>query len=66
MAPARYAGRSGSEFVFETRFVDGDFRRTALIDSKQSQSNRAEEGLLTARREGDPAALVPVSRLQGP
>jgi CRISPR-associated protein Csb1 len=46
VAPARYAGRNGSEFVFETRFVDGEFRRTALIDSKQSQSNRAEEGLL--------------------
>lgn len=60
VAPARYAGRSGSEFVFETRFVDGDFRRTVLIDSKQSQSNRAEEGLIAARRDGGPAALIPV------
>jgi hypothetical protein len=33
VAPARYAGRQGSEFVFETRFVDGAFRRTVLIDS---------------------------------
>ncbi len=62
IAPARYAGRQrqGAQFVFETRFVDGEFRRTALIDSKQSQSNRAEEGLLAARREGGPAARIPV------
>lgn len=60
VAPARYAGRSGSEFVFETRFTDGDFRRTVLIDAKQSQSNRAEEGLVGARRLGDPAARIPV------
>ncbi|MGO9791182.1 MAG: type I-U CRISPR-associated protein Cas7 [Solirubrobacteraceae bacterium] len=60
VAPARYAGRNGSEFVFETRFVDGEFRRTALIDAKQSQSNRAEEGLLTARRGGGPASSIPV------
>jgi CRISPR-associated protein Csb1 len=59
IAPARYAGRNGSEFVFETRFVDGEFRRTALIDSKQSQANRAEEGLREARREGAPASLIP-------
>lgn len=60
IAPARYAGRSGSEFVFETRFVDGEFRRTALIDAKQSQANRAEEGLLASRRDGGPATQIPV------
>ena len=60
VAPARYAGRNGSEFVFETRFVDGEFRRTTLIDSKQSQANRAEEGLLAARRDGGPAQQIPV------
>jgi len=59
VAPARYAGRNGSEFVFETRYVDGAFQRTALIDSKQSQSNRAEDGLLAARRDGGAAANVP-------
>jgi CRISPR-associated protein Csb1 len=46
--------------VFETRFVDGAFRRTVLIDSKQSQANRAEEGLLAARRDGGGAARIPV------
>jgi len=59
VAPARYAGRSGSEFVFETRYLDGEFRSTVLIDSKQSQSNRSEDGLVTARREGGPAAAIP-------
>lgn len=59
VAPARYAGRNGAEFVFETRWVDGEFRRTALIDSKQSQANRAEEGILAARRDGGAAALIP-------
>jgi CRISPR-associated protein Csb1 len=59
IAPARYAGRNGSEFVFETRFVDDAFRRTVLIDSKQSQSNRAEEGLLAARRDGGTSMRIP-------
>ena len=60
VAPARYAGRNGSEFVFETRHLDGAFHRTVLIDSKQSQSNRAEEGLLASRRDGGAAAQIPV------
>jgi len=60
VAPARYAARQGSEFVFETRFVEGEFRRTALIDSKQSQANRAEEGLLASRRSGSRAREIPV------
>jgi CRISPR-associated protein Csb1 len=64
IAPARYAGRNGSEFVFETRFVDGAFRRTVLIDSKQSQSNRAEEGLLAARRDGGAATSIPTIAVQ--
>jgi CRISPR-associated protein Csb1 len=60
VAPARYAGRNGSEFVFETRYIDSAFQRTVLIDSKQSQSNRAEEGLLAARRDGGSATKIPV------
>lgn len=60
IAPARYAGRSGSEFVMEQRFVDGAFRTTTLIDSKGSQSNRSEDGLLDAREGGGPAAQIPV------
>lgn len=60
VAPARYAGRNGSEFVYEVRSLDGAFVTTALIDSKQSQSNRAEEGLLAARRDGGAATKIPV------
>lgn len=64
IAPARYAtktgsAKAGSEFVFETRCIEGDFRPTVLIDSKGSQSNRSEDGLLAARRAGAPASLVP-------
>jgi CRISPR-associated protein Csb1 len=66
IAPARYAGRAGSEFVFETRYLDGEFRRTTLIDSKGSQSNRSEEGLLMARRAGEPASLIPVIEVRYP
>lgn len=68
IAPARYAGGrgGGSQFVFETRYVDGEFRRTALIDSKQSQSNRAEEGLRAARRGGGPANTIPVIEVSYP
>jgi len=59
IAPARYAGNSGSEFVFETRFLDGAFVRTALVDSKGSQANRAELGLVDARHQDGPARLIP-------
>lgn len=68
IAPARYASRgAGSSFVFETRFLaDAGFRRTTLIDSKGSQSNRSEEGLLAARRDGAPGSLVPVIEVAYP
>lgn len=69
IAPARYAGNSpnaGSEFVYEVRYVDGDFRDTVLVDSKGSQSNRSEDGLLAARRSGAPAALIPTIAVRYP
>jgi CRISPR-associated protein Csb1 len=69
IAPARYKGAKGTKgsvFVFETRFVDGDFRRTTLIDSKGSQANRSEDGLLMARRAGEPASLMPVIEVAYP
>ncbi|MGH2901614.1 MAG: type I-G CRISPR-associated protein Cas7, partial [Solirubrobacteraceae bacterium] len=58
--PARYAGPNGSAFVFETRAIKGSFTTTALIDSKQSQSNRSELGIVDARAEGGPAAEIPM------
>jgi len=59
IAPARYAGQSGSEFVFEQRWIGGEFRPTVLIDSKGSQNNRSEEGLMAARRDGSAATQIP-------
>lgn len=66
IAPARYAGRSGSEFVFEQRWIDGEFRPATLIDSKGSQSNRSEEGLLAARHDGSKATLIPTIEVSYP
>jgi CRISPR-associated protein Csb1 len=59
IAPARYAGRSGSEFVYERRFLEDSFRTTTLVDSKSSQNNRSEDGLQAARRDGGPAKMIP-------
>ena len=53
VAPAKYAGSSASAYVFEDRFIPNDpaegleissaqCRRVVLIDSRTSQSNRAE------------------------
>lgn len=66
VAPARFAGQSGAQFLFEPRFVVDSFQQTVLIDSKGSQSNRSEEGLLTARRESESAAAVPVIAVRYP
>jgi CRISPR-associated protein Csb1 len=67
VAPARFAGPSrSSEFLFEIRHIDDAFRQSVLIDSKGSQSNRSEEGLLTARRESEAAAAVPVIAVRYP
>jgi CRISPR-associated protein Csb1 len=68
IAPARYAGNgnNGSEFVFERRAIAGAFVPTVLIDSKSSQANRAEEGLVSARQDGEPAALIPTIAVRYP
>lgn len=60
IAPARYAGREGSTFVTETRYLDGAFGVTALIDSKPSQSNRAEARLIETRQEQGPSSRIPM------
>jgi CRISPR-associated protein Csb1 len=69
--PARYsgqdaAGRPVSAFVFETRYLDGEFVTTALVDSKQSQSNRSEMGLVEARVEDGPASRIPMLSVEYP
>jgi CRISPR-associated protein Csb1 len=60
IAPARYSVAGSSTFVFETRCVGAAFVETALVDSKQSQSNRSEEALVQARGDGGVAGQIPM------
>lgn len=48
ISPAKYAGPT---YVFETRFVDGEPKKTVLIDSKNSQANRLESVITGALRD---------------
>jgi len=54
VAPAKFAAPRGSEgvYAYERRFVNGTARDTVLIDSKQSQLNRAEAALVQAIADG--------------
>lgn len=57
IAPARFALRNerGGTYAYETRYVDGEARRVVIVDSKQSQLNRAEACLDQALADGVPA-----------
>jgi len=52
VAPAKFAtagrGRLTGTYAYETRYLDGTPAPTVIIDSKQSQLNRAEDGLRQA------------------
>lgn len=51
--PPTYPASAGeSPYVVESKLVDGEVRTDVLLDSVQSQANRAEEALLRAHREG--------------
>lgn len=55
IAPARFVSRgqdSSATYAYERRFVDGEPVRVVLIDSKQSQLNRAEAALQQAIWDG--------------
>jgi CRISPR-associated protein Csb1 len=56
VAPAKFAvrGRDGGAYAYEKRYLDGVPTQAVLIDSKQSQLNRAEEGLRQAIHDGHP------------
>jgi CRISPR-associated protein Csb1 len=56
VAPARFAPErgNGSVYAYEKRYLGGDLRTTVIIDSKQSQLNRAEEALDQAIADGHP------------
>jgi CRISPR-associated protein Csb1 len=56
VAPAKFAlgnDRKGT-YAYETRYLDGVPSPAVLIDSKQSQVNRAEAGLMQAIADGHP------------
>ena len=46
VAPAKFVDGRSSVFAFETRFIDGVAARAVLLDSKQSQLNRAEGAIM--------------------
>ena len=57
VAPAKFVDGSKSVFAYETRYIDGDARKVVLIDSKQSELNRAEAAIEQGRQYGDEAAV---------
>ncbi len=63
VAPAKFVTQgpnSRATYAYEHRFVDGTAARVVLLDSKQSQLNRAEAGLAQATLDGvDPLTRVP-------
>jgi CRISPR-associated protein Csb1 len=56
VAPARFVpkGQQGAVYAYECRYVDGEPCQVAIIDSKQSQLNRAEIALQQALLDGHP------------
>lgn len=54
VAPARFVRGRDSVYAYERRYLDGELRHAVVIDSKQSQLNRAESGLVQAIRDGHP------------
>jgi CRISPR-associated protein Csb1 len=56
VAPAKFAPvrGKGSVYAYERRFLEGELRASVIIDSKQSQLNRAELGLAQAIADGHP------------
>lgn len=56
VAPAKFAarGKDGGVYAYEKRFVDGAPRQGVIVDSKQSQLNRAEQALQAAIVDGHP------------
>jgi CRISPR-associated protein Csb1 len=56
IAPAKFAltGRDLGTYAYERRYLDGRPTQAVLVDSKQSQLNRAEEGLRLAIEAGHP------------
>ncbi|MCO6558355.1 MAG: type I-U CRISPR-associated protein Cas7 [Bifidobacterium sp.] len=54
VAPAKYLDGTSSTYVFEDRFIDGQAKKTVLIDSRTSQNNRLEDYISKAIKDGHP------------
>ncbi len=56
VAPARFVapGRQGAVYAYERRYIDHDACQVVIIDSKQSQLNRAEAALQQALDDRNP------------
>ena len=72
VAPAKFVDGSKSVFAYETRYIDGDARKVVLIDSKQSELNRAEAAIEQGRQYSNesvvkiPRAVVTYETENGP
>ncbi|WP_173074543.1 type I-G CRISPR-associated RAMP protein Csb1/Cas7g [Phytohabitans rumicis] len=56
VAPAKFAerGKKGGVYAYEQRYLGDESRYAVVIDSKQSQLNRAEQALAQAVEDGHP------------
>jgi CRISPR-associated protein Csb1 len=56
VAPAKFAerGKKGGVYAYEQRYLGDESRYAVVIDSKQSQLNRAEQALTQAIEDGHP------------
>jgi CRISPR-associated protein Csb1 len=56
VAPAKFAkdGQKGGVYAYEERYLDGEPARAVIVDSKQSQLNRAETALWAAVEDEHP------------
>lgn len=63
VAPAKFVRGSQSCYAYERRFINGIPQDTVLIDSKQSQLNRAEAALVQAIRDHH-AVITRIPRIE--
>ncbi|WP_035745118.1 type I-U CRISPR-associated RAMP protein Csb1/Cas7u [Haematomicrobium sanguinis] len=54
VAPAKYTarGQDGSVYLYEDRYLNGELKRTVLIDARTSVANRMEDALNLAIHDG--------------
>lgn len=57
VAPAKFVDGSKSVFAYETRYIEDDAQKVVLIDSKQSELNRAEAAIEQGCEYGDEAVV---------